>query len=167
MPKRIIGLILLLLFFKFLPVKAQQQSRDEDFGINSRLQSMKPIALIDIPTANFMPRKYFQLKLRMYSIGGMLAGLKVGLTPRLMFGVTYGVQNVIGYGKVNWNDSPGVNVRYRIRFEDLRFPAISLGFNSQGYSTYYSKLKRYQIKALGFYVIASKNYIIIKDLSIH
>ena len=165
MSKRIIVLMLLFLFIQIIPCDAQNENNQLEtrFG----LRSMKPINLIDIPTANFISRKYFQLKMRVYNNGGMLAGLTVGLTQRLMFGVTYGGQNIIGYGKVIWNESPGVRLRYRIRFEDMRFPAFSIGFNSQGYGTYYPSLNRYQVKSMGFYLVVSKNYIIIKDLGVH
>ncbi|NOZ60060.1 MAG: hypothetical protein GXO74_00110 [Calditrichaeota bacterium] len=131
------------------------------------VDKIKPINLIDVPTANFLSLKNFQLKLRVYDLGGMLAGLTVGLTPRLMFGVTYGGQNIVGHGHIKWNEAPGVNVRYRVKFETERYPAVSIGFDSQGYGTYYSDLKRYQIKSMGFYAVASKNFTILKDLGLH
>ncbi len=163
MRNQIIGLIIVFLFIQLSP----GYSQNEDDETTTFIQKMSPIDLIDTPTANFLSRKYFQLKLRVYQLGGMLGGLTVGLTNRLMFGVSYGGQNIIGQGKVSWNESPGVNLRYRLRFEDYRFPAVSLGFNSQGYGSYYSELKRYQIKSKGFYVVFSKNYFVLKDFGVH
>ena len=170
MIKRILLFLFLWLFIQTLPCNGQTD--DEWNNVRSpstttRLQSMKPINLIDVPTANFLLIRCFQLKMRVYDMGGMLAGLSVRLTPRLMFGVTYGGQNIVGHGKIKWNDAPGVNVRYRDRIEDVRFPGVSIGFNSQGYGPYYSAIKRYQIKSKGFYVVASKNYSILKDLGLH
>lgn len=163
MRNQIIGLIIVFLFIQLSP----GYSQNEDDETTTYIQKMSPIDIIDTPTANFLSRKYFQLKLRVYHLGGMLGGLTVGLTNRLMFGVSYGGQNIIGQGKVSWNDAPGVNLRYRLRFEDYRFPAVSLGFNSQGYGSYYPELKRYQIKSKGFYVVFSKNYFVLKDFGIH
>jgi hypothetical protein len=163
MRNQIIGMIIVFLFIQLSP----GYSQNEEDETTTYIQKMRPIDLIDTPTANFLSRKYFQLKLRVYQLGGMLGGLTVGLTNRLMFGVSYGGQNIIGQGKVSWNEAPGVNLRYRLRFEDYRFPAVSLGFNSQGYGSYYSELKRYQIKSKGFYVVFSKNYFVLKDFGIH
>ncbi len=170
MSKNILPFLLLLLFIVNQPIFAQTDENYENgkyVPLNERLQSMKPINLIDCPTANLLMVRRFQLKMRVYEKGGMLAGLVVRLTPGLMFGVSYGGQNIIGHGKVNWNEAPGVNVRYQMRMEDLRFPGISLGFDSQGYGTYYPDLKRYQIKSKGLYVVASKNYSLLKDLGLH
>ena len=163
MRKYLFLVIVILLFFQIIPGYSQN-IMDETTPF---IRKMSPINLVDIPTANFLDRKYFQLKLRVYDEGGMLGGLTVGLTSRLMFGVSYGGQNIIGQGKVLWNEAPGVNLRYRLKFEDYRFPAISLGFDSQGYGTYYSEYKRYQIKSKGFYVVFSKNYFVLQDFGIH
>jgi len=163
MGKKISIILIALSLFSSAPCLAQNYfSQTETFITKST-----PINLIDNPTANFIDRKNFQLKLRVYHGGGMLTGLTVGLTQKLMFGVTYGGQNIIGQGKVLWNAAPGVNIRYRIRFERVNFPAMCIGFDSQGYGTYYPDLKRYQIKSKGFYVVMSKNYFILKDFGVH
>ena len=163
MRKYFLFVIVIFLCFQVLPGYSQY----EDDETTPYIRKMRPIYLIDVPTANFLSRKYFQLKLRVYHEGGMLGGLTVGLTSRLMFGVSYGGQNIIGQGKVSWNEAPGVNLRYRLKFEDYRFPAISLGFDSQGYGKYYTEHKRYQIKSKGFYVVFSKNYFVLQDFGIH
>jgi len=127
-----------------------------------------PINLIDKPTANILteeserdekPPKYFHLSLRVYNLGGMIGGITVGLTRHLMFGVSYGGQNVIGEGNVEWNQSPGIQIRYKLISETYPFPpAISIGYNSQGYGAYLPTEKRYEIKSTGLYLVASKNY---------
>ncbi len=164
--KRIAVCVLLLMFILFGAGFAQQSEFGE-YNSYGTFDKIKPINLIDVPTANLLTLRNFQLRLRVYDRGGMLAGLTVGMTPRLMFGVTYGGQNIVGHGQIKWNEAPGVNVRYRIKFETERYPAISIGFNSQGYGTYYPELKRYQIKSMGFYAVASKNFTILKDLGFH
>jgi len=167
MKKHIIWLIVMFLLAQILTGFSQNYNNEEEEETTPLVQKMRPINLIDVPTANFLNRKYFELKLRVYHLGGMIGGLTVGLTNRLMFGVTYGGQNIIGQGQVLWNEAPGVNLRYRIRFESYQIPAISIGFDSQGYGTYYPSLKRYQIKSKGFYVVVSKNFLILSDFGVH
>ncbi|HDP97811.1 MAG TPA: hypothetical protein ENN22_01340 [bacterium] len=164
MGKRMFGMIIFILFIQSLPCQAQLEY---EYVESSLVQKMKPINLIDVPTANFLALRSFELKLRVYDMGGMLTGLTVALTPRLMFGVTYGGQNIVGHGRISWNEAPGVNIRYRIKFETDRYPSISMGFDSQGYGAYYSDLSRYQIKSMGFYVVTSKNFTFLKDLGLH
>jgi len=166
MVRHIIWLIIIFLSFEIIPCFSQEQYDDiTDLEVYSK--KMTPVDLIDNPTANIIPRRRFEMKLRVYHLGGILGSIQVAVTPRMMFGVSYGGQNVIGQGEIQWNKAPGVNVRYRLKFEDLLLPAISLGFDSQGYGTYYADEDRYQIKAKGFYLSGSKNFFLIKDLGIH
>lgn len=121
---------------------------------------IKPLELIDNPSGNTISTKEFQVKLRLYHTGGMLGGLTAGLTKQLQFGVTYGGQNIIGHGAVKWNNSPGINIRYKLKFmqqtQDLYWPDISIGFDSQGYGAYFAdSLNRYQIKSKGLYITTS------------
>jgi len=127
----------------------------------------QPRLLIDLPTAGTLPRGTFDVGLRMYPKGGVIFGIGVGMSDHFMFGVSYGGENIIGEGKVNWNPDPAVQVRLRILDEDLVFPAITLGFDSQGYGAYRDDLKRYTIKSRGLFASASKNYRFIGDLGLH
>lgn len=131
-------------------------------------EEFKPVNLIDLPTANILTEesvgeeksaKYFHLSLRVYKIGGMVGGISVGLTNHLMFGVSYGGQNILGEGNISWNQSPGIQFRYKLFSETYPFPpAISIGYDSQGYGAYLTDKKRYEIKSPGFYIVTSKNY---------
>lgn len=122
----------------------------------------KPLNLVDTPTANFLDSTYFQVKLRMYGEGGMLTGFNIQVKRHIMIGVSYGGQNVIGYGTIKWNEAPGIQLRFQVAPEIYPFPAFAIGFNSQGYGAYYtatdSSSGRYQIKPKGFYVAGSYNY---------
>ena len=75
----------------------------------------------------------------------------------------------IGEGKVNWNPRAEVHARYRLYEESYSLPAISIGFNSQGYGAYLEadSIKRYTIKSKGFYVVGSKNYSFLGVLGFH
>ncbi|MBN2007784.1 hypothetical protein JW960_00395 [candidate division KSB1 bacterium] len=133
------------------------------------LADFLPINLIDLPTANILTetnvkpvRSYYQISMRMYENGGALASISVGLTRHLLFGASYGGQNIIGQGDIRWNESPGVHLRYLLFTEKYTFkypiPEIAIGFNSQGYGAYDFERKRYYHKSLGLYVVVSKDW---------
>jgi hypothetical protein len=101
--------------------------------------------------------------------GGMLAGITVGIFEPFTFGISYGGTGIIGKDSINMNPLPGVNAKLRILSEGLLIPALAIGFDSQGKEPYLSadSLKRYTIKSPGVYIVASKNYLILGNLSIH
>jgi hypothetical protein len=135
-------------------------------------QPLPPYELIDLPTAGTLPRGSYVSSLRLYPSGGVLGGVQVGLSDRLSFGVSFGGENIIGEGKINWNPEPGLQFVYRLIDENIVLPAITLGYNSQGYGAYLKNneqytIKRYTIKSRGIYGVASKNYAFLGDLSFH
>lgn len=123
--------------------------------------------LVDLPTAGTLERGSFAIQLRMFSNGGLLGGVTVGITPRFMFGISYGGENIIGEGDVNWNPDPGIQARLRIIDENFALPAVTVGFNSQGYGAYDSALNRYKTKSRGLFAVASKNYAFFYNLGLH
>ncbi len=130
-------------------------------------QQMQPTLLIDTPTAGTLDRGSYDVGLRLYPNGGVLGRISVGLSSRAMFGISFGGENIIGEGDIHWNPAPGIHLRYRIVDENIVLPAITVGFNSQGYGAYMKKESRYAIKSRGFFVAASKNYAFLGDLSFH
>ena len=165
MRKKSIILMLIIQFFCYINLWAQYNN-NENIKLES-FKQFKPINLIDTPTANILTEydeenektiKYFHLNLRVYKLGGMIGGITVGLTRHLMFGVSYGGQSVIGEGDIVWHPSPGIHIRYKLFSETYPFPpAISIGYNSQGYGGYISEQERYEIKSSGLYLVTSKN----------
>ena len=123
--------------------------------------------LINRPTAGSLERGSYDIELRIYSQGGLLGGVAVGLTDRITFGATYGGLNIIGEGKVEWNPRPEVNIKYRLFEESYSGPAISVGYSGQGFGAWSDSLNRYQIKSPGVYTAASKNYSMMGNLGFH
>jgi len=113
--------------------------------------------LIDQPTAGNLEKGQYGFDLRFFPYGGALAGLRAGLFDRFMIGVSYGGRNIIGRGDPEWNELPGVLIKYRL-FEESRLPALVLGFDSQGFGLWSDSLDRYEVKAKGLFVAASKNF---------
>ena len=128
---------------------------------------VEPVQLIDFPTAGTLMRGSFNAHLRAYAEGGILGGVDVGLTDRFMIGLAYGGTNVIGMGPVNGNPQVGAHIRYRLIEEDLLFPAITIGYNSQGYGAYVDSLRRYQNKSNGAFAVASKSFRFLGLLGLH
>lgn len=123
--------------------------------------------LIDIPTAGSLNKGSFEVGLRMYPEGGVLSCFSVGFIDRLMATVYYGGENFIGEGEVNWNPQIGFEMRVRVIEESFYFPALSIGFNSQGFGGYRDHPKRYTYKSKGFYAVLSRNYNLLGNLGFH
>ena len=123
--------------------------------------------LVDMPTAGTLDRGSYSISLRMFGNGGLLSGVNVGITPRFSMGLSYGGENIIGEGDVNWNPEPGIQVKFRIIDEDFAMPAITLGFDSQGYGPYNEAEKRYENKSRGLYGVVSKNFAILHNFGLH
>ena len=123
--------------------------------------------LINRPTAGSLERGSYDIELRMYPGGGLLGAIAVGLTERITFGTSFGGLNIIGEGDVIWNPRPEANIKYRLMEETYSAPALSIGFNGQGFGEWADSLKRYQIKSPGVYAALSKNYSMIGNLGFH
>jgi len=127
----------------------------------------QPDLLINTPTAGNLDRGSYSVELRMMPEGGVLGNIKVGLTGRFMLGLSYGGSHIIGEDSVEWNPEPGVQIKYRILNEDYSWPALAIGFNSQGYHDYLDAVDRYELKSTGVYAVLSKNYQFFGNLGLH
>ncbi len=121
-------------------------------------QGQELLRVVDTPTAGMLERGQVEFDLRLFPVGGVLAGVNVGLAREFLIGLSYGGLNVIGYGDVNWYPRPGVHARLRLIDESFLLPAVVLGFQSQGYGPFSDSRNRYEIKSRGFFVAASRHY---------
>lgn len=126
-----------------------------------------PRWIIDTPTAGTLPRVGFDFSVRTYGDGGLLGSVNVGVSERFMFGVSYGGTNLLGNGVVGWNETPGVNLRYQLIEESFGLPAVTLGFDSQGFGAFNDSLNRYANKSPGFFLVTSKGYDLFERLDFH
>ena len=147
----------LLIFIIFFSISAKAQN----------IEAVKSISIIDCPSAATLERGSFLGVLYMYNDGGMLGYLDVGITNRMMFGISYGGANLIGSGSVDWNPQVAVNIRYRIIDEALAFPAIAIGYDGQGHGKYLDSLGRYEEKSKGLFAVASKSFNFLGTLAFH
>ncbi len=128
---------------------------------------LEPTSVIDKPTAGMLKRADYYIASNFFQRGGVLASVAVGLFDRFSFGISYGGTGIIGPDKIEMNPLPGVKAKLRIVNESAMMPAIAVGFDSQGKEPYVDSLKRYTIKSPGFYAVASKNYELLGNLSLH
>lgn len=123
--------------------------------------------LIDMPTAGILEKGFVGATTDILPYGVVIEKLEVGAFDNISFGISYGGANIIGSGDIDWYNYPGVNIRFRIFNEAITFPAIAIGFDSQGKGVYHKSFGRFDIKSPGFYAAASKNFALLGYLSLH
>jgi len=117
----------------------------------------QPVDGVRYPTAGILAHREFRLQLRFGPDSELLTGVRAGLGDVVHAGVFFALQNVIDRGDIVANDHVGFEVRARA-LPETRFPALALGFSSQGWGIYDGGLDRYTRKSPGFYLVASKNW---------
>jgi hypothetical protein len=128
---------------------------------------IEPRQVIDVPTAGILADRRVALDMDFYQSGGLLVGVTGGFFDRLLLTLSYGGMNLIGMESPSWNDLPGVGIKVRILDETMDWPALAIGFDSQGKEAYIDHLNRYTIKSPGLFLVASKNYSAAGFLSFH
>lgn len=123
-------------------------------------------SLVDSPTAGLVRKGHYAVNVRLFVDGGAVGRLHVGVLKRLSVGVSFGGEQLIGTGPVDWYPQVGLAARCRIIEEGYTWPALVLGFDSQGLGPHSGQ--RYQVKPKEIYLALSKNYIsILGELGIH
>ena len=148
---------LILLLFLMLNISAFAQESQKVTEV-SRVPMLEPRRLIDCPTAGLLPRASFDFDIRVFPEGGVIFGLDIGLMKRFMVGMSFGGKNVIGEGEPDWNPRIEFAAKYRLINESWGFPALAIGYDSQGEGVFDDSLDRYSYKSKGFYAVMSKGY---------
>jgi hypothetical protein len=129
--------------------------------------------LANMPIAGLLDRGNYEIDMRMYPEGGLYSFVTIGFLRGINIGFSYGAENVIGRGKVDWN--PNVEFAFRARLipESTLLPALAVGYAGQGFGPHLSdpdpmvNLDRYAVKSPGFYLVLSKNYRILTEMGFH
>ena len=120
-----------------------------------------------------MPKGFFALETVLMKDGGILPKVQFGISDRFTFGVSFGVQGFIGTGDIEKNkNAPEVQMKYRIYEETDVMPALAIGMNTQGKGKFYEhynekNIERYEQKALGVYLLASRNWDLLGNFGLH
>jgi opacity protein-like surface antigen len=127
----------------------------------------QPIANARYPTAGLLGHREYQLQARLTPASSLQGGGRIGLLDRVQVGLFYGVQHIVETGSPTFNDHVGFEVRVRV-LDEAQWPALAVGFDSQGWYEYHGADGRYDRKSLGFYAVASRNWAFFAgDVSAH
>jgi len=139
-------------------------------------QTYPPLYLVSIPTAGTLPRGTYTIEALLSKNGGFTPKLSVGFTDNFSFGVSFGVQKLIGNDSLYFNKTtPEVQIKYRVFDESQSMPALVYGLDTQGRGTYTNNVfadsvfsfNRYEQKAWGMYLVLSKNWSFLGNLGLH
>ncbi|MFH1686986.1 MAG: hypothetical protein ABIE70_05625 [bacterium] len=150
--------IVLLLSIVTLLLSPIIMGQPSDLSAQSSLYDVPPRWLIDMPTAGTLPRAYFDVGCRIYPAGGTIMSTDIGLSNRLMLGIAFGGEGVLSSVEPNWNPRIEFNVKLRIIDEQEYFPAVTLGFASQGSGRWNRDWQRYAFKSPGMYAVVSRSF---------
>ena len=114
------------------------------------------VRLVDSPTAGLVDKGRFAVDLRLFSGGGLIGQVDAGLLRRLSIGLAFGGKGVIGAGEIEWYPRVEAAARYRVIEESTGMPALTAGWDTQGYGAH--SHGRYEADSKGIYLAASKNY---------
>ena len=131
-------------------------------------QPFPPLDLISIPTAGTLPKGMYAFETLLHGEGNILPEFLIGITNNFSIGFSFGLQGFVGTGDIKKNKSaPEINIKYRIYEETETFPAVTIGFDTQGRGLYNKINERYDQKAMGLYLVASRNWSFLGNLGFH
>ena len=110
--------------------------------------------IIDTPTAEPLGHGSVRWEVGVGPEGNLLSGIGVGVIDRLQFGISYGMQEILGEGSIDTNPRPGIQAQVLL-LDELGKPALALGFDSQGRGHWLGEEERYERKSLGFYAVST------------
>lgn len=147
-----------LLIFAGLLILSGSNAKAQNYDVSNTLYDVAPRWLVDMPTAGTLPRGHYQIGTRLYPSGGAIGFTDIGLSNRLMIGISYGGQDVVSNKNPNWNPKIEFSIRFRPIDEIDYFPAVTLGFSSQGNGAWDKDIERYTFKSRGFYGVVSRSF---------
>jgi hypothetical protein len=121
-------------------------------------QGPPPRYIIQNPTASTLPKGYFDASVWVGGRGGLLAATSMGFSNRFLLGVSYGAEGLLGTSEPIWNERVSFQAKLQLIPESLKFPAITLGYDDQGYGPYLADFDRYTVKSKGVYAVITKNF---------
>lgn len=121
-------------------------------------QLLEDLKVVSTPTAGLIGHGSYLFEGRIGPGNDLLFGMGVGFHDRLMVGMSFGLQNFIGRGKIEANNLPGFLLRVRVIEEGLAGPAFAIGIDTQGEGRYIDDAERYERKSLGAYAVVSRNF---------
>ncbi|PKM92630.1 MAG: hypothetical protein CVU80_02355, partial [Elusimicrobia bacterium HGW-Elusimicrobia-4] len=104
-------------------------------------------SIIDIPTAEVVEYSNYDLSFRLHGAGGVLSKMTFGVFKPINIGISWDVDKLIGTGNQKIDTRPpAILFKARVFGGGLKLPAISFGYDGQGYGTYDSDTDKYQYR---------------------
>lgn len=150
----------IILFFSIVNVGFAQ------FSAGS-FSNVEPRNIIDLPTAGVLKIKNYALDFGFFEQGGVIMKLEAGALENLNLGISFSGKEIIGGRKIIFQKYPAIAIKYRLLDEKKSYPAIVLGFDSQGKGEWIDSTKRFAIKSRGVFLAGSRNYSYYGNLSMH
>lgn len=124
-------------------------------------------SLVYLQTSGIPQSGNIAVELEILPLGLLISKFEIAVSSYLSFGVSYGAANLIGSGKIEFNELPGFHAKLRFFTETRIIPSIALGFNSQGRGLFIDSLNRYELKSPGIFLAISKNFKFLGFLCFH
>ena len=138
------------------------------FSYSQENQAFPPLDLISVPTAGTLPKGIYTFETLFSDNGNILPEFLLGVSDNFSLGFSFGIESFIGNGDIEKNKSaPEINIKYRIYEETEYVPAVTIGFDTQGRGKYNKNIERYDQKAMGLYIVASRNWSTLGNLGLH
>lgn len=141
-----------IIFFPLVLIASDKSKRDEIIVIPD-------VSLIDMQTAGVIDHSNFSFRSRFYNNGGVLVYLKAGVIDRLNIGASFMIDRLIGSQSPLKIIKPQLQFKFRLYDGAYYLPALSLGYDGQGYY-YDSGFKKYMQKERGLYLVGSKEVLL-------
>jgi len=124
-------------------------------------ETPKPSSIIDIPTAEVVEYSNYDLNFRMYGAGGVLSKMTFGVFKPINVGISWDVDKLIGLGSTIIDTRPpAILFKARVFEGGLKLPAVSVGYDGQGYGNYNGDTDKYQYREKGVYLSLTREYLV-------
>lgn len=117
------------------------------------------IYIIDMPNAGIQPQHHISFDTEVFDNGGLLFKSSYSPYSFLNFGLSYGGAQIIGQESVKFQNIPGIHLKLRPINETIYYPAIAIGFDSQGKGVFFDNDNRYEYLPPHIFIALSKNFL--------
>lgn len=114
--------------------------------------------IVDMPTAGKLALYDYSIYSGIFSDGGILLYFDTAPFDFMNIGLSFSGVRIIGNKDMEFQEIPGVNLKFRVLDETESLPAFALGFTNQGRGAYSADDERFVTISPGAYFAMSKNY---------
>lgn len=121
----------------------------------------EPLQIVELPTAGIVERNGFAINSEFFHSGGIRFDFYASLINDFIFGSSFSGTKIVGSEKlsdIDFQRYPGIFLKYRLFDEKISFPAIAVGFSTQGFGEYSSDASRFETYSPGLFIVGSKSF---------